>query len=488
MRRPHLCFLTCLVALLATFTPPLAARADDGAQAKDECEYTVRVHHASGTAVLERRGTKLEDVSSSEVTRIVSSKPVCFVVDETATALYAVSLDEVGAVDVGNMAALSKFIGSDKARDTLLEMGRGALGEPLKPTARVGFGLAGGQASEAERERVRSAMDAAKKDLDAIDASLRTLEDTRQRTFFALNHMALAPTKAKDIATQLKTALAARFQCLEGTKGEKCPLVQTDLVALSQRFEDLAQKSDTLRQKVLEVELGELDATVQDLLRRSDARRADLPALLSRSQEAGALAVAAWTSEPEKTLTSKAVSWETAKLYALRITPRRADDPIGAVRKPVTYSFKIVPERGPRFGVGAALLYVYNAVYPKYGASTVNGTKQIVESGSSDQRLSWGITLGLTYEPLDFRDSDNAAKGLAVWLPEIFFGPMDLSFGAGVAVSWKVLKLGTGAIWARHPLLDHQKLGDPLGADQTPKTKDGYEAIPKWYVSLSVFY
>jgi hypothetical protein len=109
---------------------------------------------------------------------------------------------------------------------------------------------------------------------------------------------------------------------------------------------------------------------------------------------------------------------------------------------------------------------------------------KVVESGTQDSRFTWGLTLGVTWRPVDGRDG----SGFAWWLPELTVNPSsDLkAVGVGTAVSYGILKLGAGALWTKHTSLDGQSVDQLLPDASNLRTQDGY-GPPRLYFCLSIF-
>jgi hypothetical protein len=118
-----------------------------------------------------------------------------------------------------------------------------------------------------------------------------------------------------------------------------------------------------------------------------------------------------------------------------------------------------------------------------------------------DARFSWGVTLGMSWPRLQFRhdaasggDGEGGGgsgvdhSGISIWLPELTVGSSSdtKAFGVGTAISWSFVKLGTGALWVRHPRLDDLDVGQIVPNSGYLRTTDVY-GRPRYYVSLSVF-
>jgi hypothetical protein len=165
--------------------------------------------------------------------------------------------------------------------------------------------------------------------------------------------------------------------------------------------------------------------------------------------------------------------------------PDRLEAQRFAKLEPYDLELEVQPRWILRPALGLSLLYSKKSVFATYGAKEVaGGTFVPAATGEQDARLSYGLTLGITWRSLERR----LKGGWAVWLPELILNPSDddRALGVGAAISWKALKLGLGAVWTRHTVLDGQEMDvTPLPSEGDLKTRSSY-ASPKWYVSISV--
>jgi hypothetical protein len=137
--------------------------------------------------------------------------------------------------------------------------------------------------------------------------------------------------------------------------------------------------------------------------------------------------------------------------------------------------------------LGATALYAPHAQFPTYGVRSAGGTGAqalIYQDKPLDDRFSYGLTLGATYSPwLEHGD-------FSLWLPEITIADPGGSSGKaaaiGSAISFKSVKLGVGAFWAKHSVLDTLGVGKPLANAQFLKQHDSY-GKPVAYFSVSIF-
>jgi hypothetical protein len=182
------------------------------------------------------------------------------------------------------------------------------------------------------------------------------------------------------------------------------------------------------------------------------------------------------------------VDLEYGRSVTVKITPKEDKRRVPlAVNDPIEFKFKVFKDWVLRPSVGLSFLAANNAEFPKIGTKPVPGDSlvEIAESGTQDSRFEWGLTLGLTTRWTDWREE----SGLAIWLPELTINPSDdvRALGLGGAASWRIFKLGIGALWTRHEILDNdQRIGDKLPMTESPLTRQSYRD-PSFYFSVSVF-
>jgi hypothetical protein len=179
------------------------------------------------------------------------------------------------------------------------------------------------------------------------------------------------------------------------------------------------------------------------------------------------------------------VKWDTAQKVSVAVTRKKAPELARATtdKKPLDLDFTLTPDRAWRPQVSLALLYTDSAEYASYGTKKVGDQFEIVQKDVSDKRASYGLGLATTFRGLDHR----ATKGWAFWPIEIYLNPSDSdrALGAGIAVSWKGLKVSVGGLWTRHKVLDGLELGQMLASDDDFKTRDSYGQA-ELYVGISV--
>jgi hypothetical protein len=163
----------------------------------------------------------------------------------------------------------------------------------------------------------------------------------------------------------------------------------------------------------------------------------------------------------------------------------RADPDLGALAtmEPRSSSIKFEIKDNIIFGPGVALLAVPTARYPTFASP--GGV--VARAGSTDQRLTWALSLGLSYPALDGR----GRGGPTLWLPQFIVAPaadQGPTFGLGAAVSWKVVRVGLGAAWVRSEKLSAPQLGSTLAPGATITTVKSYDLMPKLYLDVGLVF
>lgn len=151
------------------------------------------------------------------------------------------------------------------------------------------------------------------------------------------------------------------------------------------------------------------------------------------------------------------VAADTGRAVTVAITARKLTE---ITRLPtedsVAVLFSLAPKKKVGIALGLSLLYARNAVFPIFTTAKLGeehkDTVEVITKGQVDRRFDYGLTLGTTWGFLDHRDRGN----WAIWLPELTVNPVDeiRSIGAGVGLSWSVLKLGVGKVWTKHEEAD----------------------------------
>jgi len=132
-----------------------------------------------------------------------------------------------------------------------------------------------------------------------------------------------------------------------------------------------------------------------------------------------------------------------------------------------------------------SFLFVPDAHFAKFGTKKVNDTTFSIQSiGTTDDRFTYGLTLGLAPRPLDFRDTK---VPFALWLPELTVNPgTDVKAVAiGIGASIGFVKFGWGAAYTKHTVLDGLDPSATLKSADDLATRDTY-GKPRQYFSVSL--
>jgi hypothetical protein len=149
-------------------------------------------------------------------------------------------------------------------------------------------------------------------------------------------------------------------------------------------------------------------------------------------------------------------------------------------------SFEFKAKALPRFtiapAVGLSVLYAPSAAYDKFTTIKAPGdSAEIIQSGSQNSRLSYGLTLGARLDGL------LRYRRLSFYLPEVTINPSEnvRAIGLGGSVAISAFKVGGGALWTRHAVLQNQHVGQRLRDAAFLDTEERYGA-PRGYLSFSV--
>jgi hypothetical protein len=174
----------------------------------------------------------------------------------------------------------------------------------------------------------------------------------------------------------------------------------------------------------------------------------------------------------------------SGRAMTVTVTPRTESElarvaELGATSWTVTVQPRVMIS--PSLSIGG--LAAPQGRFPIYGTSSGGGGTTVVATGRSDARFTAAGMLGVTWGPLDRRET----SGIAIWLPELVVGAGSTpTFGVGTAISYGFLRLGVGAAWMRHRALQGMQVGDALADPSELRVSDTY-GRPRTYVTLSVF-
>jgi hypothetical protein len=211
-------------------------------------------------------------------------------------------------------------------------------------------------------------------------------------------------------------------------------------------------------------------AALKALVEKTLTEGPDLLAFARRTEELGKVILDAksqWDSDPMK------LEWDQGKKLTLTIAGRELPElkAVPSGQEPREAQVTALPDWTVRPGVGLSLVCSPKATFPKYTVTGTGAGATVTESGTQDSRLTYGLTLGLTWRGIDWR----SGNGWSVWLPELTLNPSSdvKAVGLGVALSWRVIKLGFGMLWTKHQRVDGTKVVDTYSGN-------------KPYVSISI--
>ncbi|MFN0180322.1 MAG: hypothetical protein ACKVZ0_16095 [Gemmatimonadales bacterium] len=181
------------------------------------------------------------------------------------------------------------------------------------------------------------------------------------------------------------------------------------------------------------------------------------------------------------------VTADSGRKVTIKVAPIEAAETanLGLEKGAFETGFTATAARGFRLGVGLSLLRAAGARYPSFGTVAADGGMvKVVAKGEQDLRVNYGLTLGFALGP-----SNTMGKDRLVWWPaELLVVPSDnvRAFGIGTAVSFNVVKVGAGLLWARHDVL-----AEPITLSSLLPNADALATVTsfgkaKFYLSLSL--
>ena len=229
-------------------------------------------------------------------------------------------------------------------------------------------------------------------------------------------------------------------------------------------------------------------APYEQLLAQAKKALEDADKLLQAAYAIEEAAVALLTAEDEWRPTALLkVKVDKGRDVTLKIEKKSDPDLArAAVNEPASFSFKAMPGWFFRPAVGLSLVGARQATYPTYEAVEVDGAKLARATGAQDNRFTYTLDLAFTTRYTDWRE----ANGRALWFPVFSINPTDdvraVGLGAGFTFA-RIIKLGAGALWTRHQVLDGIAAGQEVTAERPFKTRPSYGFDePKPYVSISI--
>jgi hypothetical protein len=297
--------------------------------------------------------------------------------------------------------------------------------------------------------------------------------------------------------SSMNTVRASTFHTLERMRSSSTPV---EYLALDLGNINCAGSCTAFLNKILET-LRELIPATQTLNSRLEGNPVATAQQKKTANDAGAvldkadaIVAAAYSTVRLFELASTArsiidceevrVSWTQGRDLIVSVAPRKLSETQRVANQPpLEFKAKALPRFRIAPAVGLALLYAPDASYPKFGTVKVADSVEIIDAGTQNSRVTYGLTLGARLQGL-------GTERIALHLPELTINPSNdvRAIGLGGALSYGVLKLGGGGLWTRHSTLDDQHIGMKLRDAAFLRTSDRYDPLndPNWYLSLSV--
>lgn len=442
-----------------------AARATAGAAGTPSWRSAPRleISHGDLSAALVRSGQAPIPFGHEDEIRIVPGQRTDVRITGTNSALYTCSVTPKD-VEVPETKALHDFLGKvgPLIPAILMTAVPGALPpgindqEMIMPEGRRNRR----DASAAERELIAH--------IERVDGAIYGPQGFRQaylETLATLNQM-----RDTDLSPAiLAEGLRDRLPCV----GQDCSRLEfVDLI-----LETLPALLDAKRR--VDAEGGGVSKAPQV----ADSILSNAQKIIDAAHEAQSLALTVAHATDSIECDPVQVSRRTGRELSIAVRPRAAPE-LKRVAEVGPMDFKVtaMPRLRPSPAVGVSLLYAWNARYTRFGTTPVEGGERIVTTGAEDERVGYGLVLGLAWND---RLGPSTPR-VRLWLPEITFNPTDQlkTIGVGGGVSLGIVKLGGGVVWNRHTKLAGQRVGELLERADLLVREDTY-GRPRGYVSLS---
>jgi len=412
----------------------------------------LEISHRNGTASLEGSGAPVSFDRDAEI-RIVPGQRTGIRITGTNSAVYRCNVDQK-PVDVPETAAL---------RDFLNQAGKII---PVALTSLADRVAAVDSISAAERKLIGV--------VARVDAAIygpRGFHQTYLNTLATLNRMRDPGASVEGTAAAFRTTLV----CADGA----C----TRLAFVDSIVGILPQLMDARR--ALTVALAPSGAVpVTPAADVADSILANVRTILDAAHQVQGLALTVAHARSSIDCDPVQVSRSTGRKLTITVEPRPLPElQRAATAGPMNFAVTVMPRLRPYPSVGLALLYAPRARYETYGTTAATGGARIVTTGFDDDRVGYGLVLGLAWND---RVGPTRPR-TRFWLPEITINPTDelKTIGVGGGVSLGILKVGGGAVWNRHVRLVGQRVDQVLESADLLRKEDGY-GRPRGYVSLSV--
>jgi len=152
------------------------------------------------------------------------------------------------------------------------------------------------------------------------------------------------------------------------------------------------------------------------------------------------------------------------RAISLTVTPRKGSLQAGLAGRPAyTANVRVAPRWFLQPNVGLGLLVSPGSEFTTYEMDRSGATPVPVPTGSFDSRVTYGLSLALTPEPLHELNA-----GCSLWLAEVTINPSDevRAIGLGFAISRGLLKLSAGWLWTRHQVATGTQIDETYGSPE----------------------
>lgn len=462
--------ISIAVAAVAQF-PSIPASAQQDIQ--------IYLQHATRTVKVQVGDAPTQTIGRGEAVRIPSGHPAKVSLVNSNSALYSCKITQE-PIAVPELDTLKKFLSAAGGYLPLVARGIAGAGGPGIPAITTLD-----QAARAVEDQLAV--------LDSLVDGSTGLQRARRKVVTSLSLMRLTPDSVDPtVPSNLRQWFQDSGRCADANCSHLTYPAEllAAFDALQLKVQEL--KRANMRAKPLEAQaqpddrprITESLQAASDLLAAADRALTSSQATLHDTYAFERLAVRTMTASSTVPCDVVDVSWDQGKRLTFNISPIAGDElePI-ATRESYEYKLDVLPRWKIRPTLGLTFLAAPHANHPKYSASQADTGFKIVENGSQDSRFTYGLTLGLTYGPLDQRTT----SGWAMWLPELTVNPLDdvKAVGIGAGISYGVVKLGFGRLFTRHTVLDGQRVGDIIQTADELRTRDTF-GHGEWYVGISL--
>ncbi|HYO67267.1 MAG TPA: hypothetical protein VEU33_14420, partial [Archangium sp.] len=182
----------------------------------------------------------------------------------------------------------------------------------------------------------------------------------------------------------------------------------------------------------------------------------DGPSIIKGAEATESLAIELVRVKNQSKPKSVPIKWTEGRKIILKIANREASvNTLPTQLKSGEWVFSASPDLYFRFVTGLSLMYAHDANFKKF--------EEGEETGTTDKRFLWALTLGVIPRPLDFREPDGSGWAGGV---DFHLNPSDTerALGVGLFASWHVFKISVGGIAIKHQYLRSDGVADTYSA------------------------